>query len=68
MPYGLTPLHLLIALVVVLFLFGPSRLPALGESLGRSLSGFRSGFREESPAATRSTDGGDVTSEQQDPS
>ena len=38
--------HLLIVGVVVLVFFGPSRLPALGQSLGKAIRGFKSGLKE----------------------
>ena len=61
MPFGIQPIHILIILIVALLIFGPSRLPELGRSLGKSLNEFRrgtremtEGFREE---VTRSGDG-----------
>jgi len=44
----LQPSHLLIILVVALFIFGPKKLPELGQGLGK---GIRS-FRESMKAAT----------------
>lgn len=38
--------HLLLLLVVFLIFFGPSRLPALGQSLGKAIRGFKSGLNE----------------------
>lgn len=37
--------HLLILLVVVLIFFGPSRLPGLGNSLGKAIRGFKEGIK-----------------------
>jgi sec-independent protein translocase protein TatA len=34
-------MHLLLILVIVLIIFGPGKLPALGESLGKSIRGFK---------------------------
>ena len=45
----LQPQHLLIILVVALFIFGPKKLPELGQGLGK---GIRS-FRESMKAATQ---------------
>ncbi len=42
------PLHLLVVLAVVLVVFGPGRLPALGESLGKSIRDFRKAMDEAS--------------------
>jgi sec-independent protein translocase protein TatA len=44
--FGLGFTELLVLLVVVLLLFGPSRLPQLMESLGKSIQSFRKGIRE----------------------
>jgi len=44
----LTPQHLLIVLAVALFVFGPKKLPELGQGLGK---GIRS-FKESMKAAT----------------
>ncbi len=42
----LQPMHLLIILVIVLIIFGPGKLPALGESLGKSIRGFKKAMSE----------------------
>lgn len=44
--FGLGFTELVVLLVVVLLLFGPSRLPQLMESLGRSIQSFRKGLKE----------------------
>ena len=36
--------HLLVLVGLVLFFFGPSRLPGLGKSLGESIRGFKKGL------------------------
>ncbi len=38
--------HILLLAVIVLIFFGPSRLPALGQSLGKAIRGFKSGLNE----------------------
>jgi sec-independent protein translocase protein TatA len=51
---GLGLPELVIIFVVVLLLFGPSKLPQLGKGLGEALGGFRkaiSGKDKEEPAA-----------------
>ena len=35
------PLHLLVILVIVLIIFGPGKLPEIGEGLGKSIRGFK---------------------------
>ena len=41
---GLSPMHLIIILAVVLLLFGPSRLPGLGKGIGEAIRGFKKGI------------------------
>jgi len=50
------PLHLFVVLVVVLVIFGPSRLPELGESLGRSIRTFKKGLEEPKSLASPKAD------------
>jgi sec-independent protein translocase protein TatA len=38
--------HLLLLAVVFLIFFGPSRLPQLGQSLGKAIRGFKTGLSE----------------------
>jgi len=38
--------ELIIIALVVLLLFGATRLPKLGKSMGQSISGFKQGLRE----------------------
>ena len=38
-----------IILLIVLVIFGPGKLPALGESLGKAIKGFRKTQEEEIP-------------------
>ena len=39
--------QILIVLVIVLFIFGPKRIPGLGKSLGEAIRGFRKGISED---------------------
>ncbi len=41
MPWGLTPLHLIVILIVVLIVVGPGRLPETGAAIGKAVRGFR---------------------------
>ncbi len=41
------PLHLIIILVIVLIIFGPSKLPDLGAGLGKSITAFKKAMREQ---------------------
>lgn len=40
------PLHLIVILVIVLIIFGPGKLPQLGESLGKTIKGFKKAMSE----------------------
>ncbi len=40
------PLHLIVILFIVLIIFGPGRLPELGESLGKSIRSFKKAISE----------------------
>ena len=44
--FGLGVTELVVLLVVVLLLFGPTRLPQLMESFGKSIQSFRRGLKE----------------------
>jgi sec-independent protein translocase protein TatA len=41
MPFGISPIEIVIVLVIVLLVFGPKRLPDLGRSLGRGMREFK---------------------------
>ncbi|HEX4231474.1 MAG TPA: twin-arginine translocase TatA/TatE family subunit [Bryobacteraceae bacterium] len=41
----LQPTHLLLILVVALFIFGPKKLPELGQGLGKGIRGFRDAMK-----------------------
>jgi sec-independent protein translocase protein TatA len=38
--------HLLLLAVIILIFFGPSRLPQLGQSIGKAIKGFKQGLTE----------------------
>ncbi len=40
------PLHLLLILAIVLIIFGPGKLPEIGEGLGKSIRGFKKAMSE----------------------
>ncbi len=46
MPFGIQPWHLILIVVVALIVFGPSRLPELGRSVGKMITEFRRGTHE----------------------
>ena len=47
------PMHLLLILVIVLIIFGPGKLPELGESLGKSIRGFKKAMSEKDDSAAK---------------
>jgi sec-independent protein translocase protein TatA len=49
---SLGPMELVLILGIALLLFGPSRLPGLGKSLGDAIRGFKKGIegQDEKPA------------------
>lgn len=50
------PAHLAVILVIVLFIFGPSKLPSIGKDLGKSIREFKKALSEnESPATVPAT-------------
>ena len=44
---GLGPTELLVILAIVILLFGGSKLPVLGRSLGEGINNFRRAFKED---------------------
>ncbi len=38
--------HILLLLLIILIFFGPSKLPQLGQSLGKAIRGFKEGLNE----------------------
>ncbi len=46
------PMHLILILIIALLVFGPGKLPELGESLGKSIREFKKAMKEgEQPTA-----------------
>ncbi len=50
---GLGMPELIVILVIALVIFGGSRLPQLGEGLGKAIRGFKKGMTESSDAASK---------------
>jgi sec-independent protein translocase protein TatA len=47
--FGLGFPELMVVLIIALVLFGPSKLPTLGKSLGEAIRGFKKGLEDEPP-------------------
>jgi sec-independent protein translocase protein TatA len=45
--FGLGFPELMVVLIIALVLFGPSKLPTLGKSLGEAIRGFKKGLEDE---------------------
>ncbi len=46
------PMHLLLILVIVLIVFGPGKLPEIGEGLGKSIRGFKKAMSDKDDEKT----------------
>ncbi|SRR6266496_877226 len=46
MPFGFHGLDLVVILVIALLIFGPKRLPEMGNAIGKSISAFKKGMSE----------------------
>ncbi len=44
--FGLQPIHLILILIIALVIFGPKRLPELGQSLGKSIKEFQNATKD----------------------
>jgi len=45
--FGLGITEIVIILVVVLFVFGPSKLPQIGKGIGEAISGFKNALKQD---------------------
>lgn len=59
--------HWLIILIILVLFFGPSRLPGLGQSLGKALRGFKEGLNEKEPEAKDANARIEATKPESDP-
>jgi sec-independent protein translocase protein TatA len=50
-----SPMHLLLILIIVVILFGGSRIPQLMRGLGQGIKEFKEGMRDEPPSTPPST-------------
>lgn len=49
------PMHLILILLIVLIIFGPGKLPELGEGLGKSIKAFKKAMKEGSEKTENTT-------------
>jgi sec-independent protein translocase protein TatA len=54
--FNLGPTELIIIFLIVLLLFGGSKLPSLAKGLGQSIKEFKKAAKEEEPDASTTTD------------
>jgi sec-independent protein translocase protein TatA len=54
--FGLGMPELLVILVIALVIFGGSRLPQLGEGLGKAIKGFKKGISDSTGENTKDSD------------
>jgi len=57
MPFGLGPTELIIILVIALVIFGPSRLPKVGQSVGKAIREFRDSTSKVQEEVTKGLEG-----------
>jgi sec-independent protein translocase protein TatA len=57
------PTHLLVILVIALFVFGPKKLPELGQGLGKGIRSFRDSMRNASADEPEKVESGAKPSE-----
>ena len=57
------PWHLIVILVIVLIIFGPGKLPDLGQSLGRGIREFKSSVKGDDPDEVKKPDASTTTTE-----
>ena len=50
---GLGPTELIVILVILLLLFGGSKLPSLAKGLGQSIKEFKNAAKDDAPAAPK---------------
>ncbi len=54
----LNPVTMVIIFAIVVLLFGASRIPGLGKSVGQSIRGFKSGLEGDDEMEPKKLDGG----------
>jgi sec-independent protein translocase protein TatA len=61
--FGLGPTELIVILIIALVIFGPSRLPKVGQSVGQALRAFRESTDKVTEEVTKSLETPDKPTE-----
>jgi sec-independent protein translocase protein TatA len=59
------PMHLLVIVVLALVVFGPGKLPELGNSLGKAIRGFKKSMEEPEKEPENQTAAGQIENKKQ---
>lgn len=59
--FGLGLPEMMVILVIALVVFGPSKLPSLGKSLGEAIRGFKKGLEDEPSDEKKKIEGKEST-------
>ena len=51
-----SPMHLILVLVIVMIIFGPGKLPELGNALGKAVQGFKNAASEAEKSVNPTTE------------
>jgi sec-independent protein translocase protein TatA len=62
--FGLGPTELIIILIIALVIFGPSRLPKVGQSVGQALRAFRESTDKVQEEVSKSLEAGTTPKEE----
>ena len=65
--FGLGPTELIVILIIALVIFGPSRLPKVGQSVGQALKAFRDSTDKVQEEVQKSIDQADAKPESSTP-
>jgi sec-independent protein translocase protein TatA len=64
---GFSGLHILILAAILIVLFGPSRLPKAGQSIGEAIRGFKKGLNGDEIDVTEQSRNANLNASQEDP-